>query len=69
MGSRCCSRCGAVVLERGATLKPEQGELRRFLPTRVLLLCVGCQEAFLDWLREPHEVADALYHGPARASV
>ncbi len=69
MSCRCCSRCGAVVIEGGGTLAPEQGDLRRLLRRRVILLCVGCQEGFLDWLREPFEVADTLYPDPGRAAV
>jgi len=65
----CCSRCGAVVIEGGGTLKPEQGELRRLIGRRVVLLCVGCQESFVDWIRERHEVAPVLSPVPALAEA
>jgi hypothetical protein len=64
-----CSRCRAVVIDGGGTLKPEQGELRRLLRRRVVLLCVGCQEDFLGWLLEPHELRDVLSPMPASAGV
>ncbi|MDR3621550.1 MAG: hypothetical protein P4L85_19520 [Paludisphaera borealis] len=64
---RCCGRCGALILDGSSTLKPEMGELRRHLRRGVVVLCVGCSEGFLDWLREPQELPTILSPVPTFA--